>query len=81
MRGTARVVLHRSIIEKSANSKASSKRDAAGSPAPYTEDEFRKVNKMVQRMKKKSRTTPADEGGMMTATAMSPTSPSPRMVA
>nr|XP_040227154.2 myb-like protein Q [Anopheles coluzzii] len=62
-------------------SKASSKRDAAGSPAPYTEDEFRKVNKMVQRMKKKSRTTPADEGGMMTATAMSPTSPSPRMVA
>uniref|UniRef100_A0A182NQH8 Uncharacterized protein n=1 Tax=Anopheles dirus TaxID=7168 RepID=A0A182NQH8_9DIPT len=43
--------------------KASSKRDAAATP--YTEEEFRKVNKMVQRMKKKSRTTPADDAGVL----------------
>ncbi|XP_058116954.1 putative uncharacterized protein DDB_G0268364 [Anopheles ziemanni] len=58
---------------------ASSKRDAAGSP--YTEEEFRKVNKMVQRMKKKSRTT-VDDSGMTTIGMMaSPTSPSPQMSA
>uniref|UniRef100_A0A182Y3X4 Uncharacterized protein n=1 Tax=Anopheles stephensi TaxID=30069 RepID=A0A182Y3X4_ANOST len=68
----------RSRAGGSSSAKASSKRDAAASPAPYTEEEFRKVNKMVQRMKKKSRTTPADDAGMMTVTA-NPTSPSPRM--
>ncbi|XP_053669826.1 transcription factor SPT20 homolog [Anopheles nili] len=55
--------------------KGSSKRDAA---SPYTEEEFRKVNKMVQRMKKKSRTTPSDDPGV---TVRSSTSPSPRMSA
>ncbi|XP_050068992.1 involucrin-like [Anopheles maculipalpis] len=70
----------RSRASGTGSAKASSKRDAAASPAPYTEEEFRKVNKMVQRMKKKSRTTPADDAGMMTVTA-NPTSPSPRMVA
>uniref|UniRef100_A0A182LX20 Uncharacterized protein n=1 Tax=Anopheles culicifacies TaxID=139723 RepID=A0A182LX20_9DIPT len=70
----------RSRTGGSSSGKASSKRDAVSSPAPYTEEEFRKVNKMVQRMKKKSRTTPADDAGMMTVTA-NPTSPSPRMVA
>uniref|UniRef100_A0A182SBD6 Uncharacterized protein n=1 Tax=Anopheles maculatus TaxID=74869 RepID=A0A182SBD6_9DIPT len=70
----------RSRTSGSSSAKASSKRDAVASPAPYTEEEFRKVNKMVQRMKKKSRTTPADDAGMMTVTA-NPTSPSPRMVA
>ncbi|KFB42893.1 AGAP002744-PA-like protein [Anopheles sinensis] len=64
---------------RTAGKGASSKRDAAGTP--YTEDEFRKVNKMVQRMKKKSRTT-VDDTGMTTVGMMaSPTSPSPQMSA
>uniref|UniRef100_A0AAG5CT12 Uncharacterized protein n=1 Tax=Anopheles atroparvus TaxID=41427 RepID=A0AAG5CT12_ANOAO len=56
---------------------AATKRDTTG--APYTEDEFRKVNKMVQRLKKKSRTTVDDSGMTTVGLSVSSTSPSPRM--
>uniref|UniRef100_A0A182JJ53 Uncharacterized protein n=1 Tax=Anopheles atroparvus TaxID=41427 RepID=A0A182JJ53_ANOAO len=56
---------------------AATKRDTTSTP--YTEDEFRKVNKMVQRLKKKSRTTVDDSGMTTVGLSVSSTSPSPRM--
>ncbi|XP_058060350.1 transcription factor mef2A [Anopheles bellator] len=78
-----------SITESRGSRTGSSKRgDAAptGSGRPYTEEQFRKVNKMVQRMKKKSRTTvdPADMAMTMVTGSLTtgPTSsPSPASAA
>lgn len=55
-----------SSTSSSSSSKASSKRDA-----PYTEEQFKKINKMVHRMKKKTHNTATTTDRSETGTKMS----------